>query len=165
MRLASFLPMLLLAFSIPVAAQNCNISDLTAQVVQVNPLDCTFFVALEFQHSGPGNQCTVTGNGTNYGMFPYGQLPIVLGPFNGNPNNPTVLEFVVQDVLFPDCHDAVVVDFPPCGNGGLCDITNLAVASTDVARWLRESPDIEVAPHWDRPADGLEYPSRSRERT
>ncbi|MDO8367601.1 MAG: T9SS type A sorting domain-containing protein [Saprospiraceae bacterium] len=126
MRLASFLPMLLLAFSIPAAAQNCQIFDLTATVVQVNPINCQFFVSIDFQHNGTTNQYTVSGNGTNYGVFPYAALPLILGPFNSNPNAPTVLEFIVQDVLLPDCNDAVQIIVPPCGIGP-CDITNLAV--------------------------------------
>ena len=127
MRLASFLPMLLLAFSIPVAAQNCKIFDLTATVVQVDPANCQFFVSLDFQHNGTSNDFTVNGNGTNYGLFPYTQVPLILGPFNGNPNNPTILEFVVQDAVVPDCNDMVVLDFPACNNAGICDIKNLQV--------------------------------------
>lgn len=127
MRLASLLPMLLLAFSTPVAAQNCQIFDLTATVVQVNPLDCTFFVSLSFQHAGTSNQYTVNGNGTNYGVFTYAQNPLILGPFNGNPNNPTALEFKVQDLVFPDCNDVADIVFPVCGNNGLCDLSNLNV--------------------------------------
>ena len=125
MRLASYLPMLLLAFSIPVAAQNCQIFDLTATVVQVNPLNCQFFVSLDFQHNGTTNQYTVSGNGTIYGIFPYSQVPLILGPFNADPNAPTQLEFLVQDALFPDCKDVVNIVVPPCGNAG-CAISNLA---------------------------------------
>ena len=126
MRLASFLPMLLLAFSIPVAAQNCNIFDLTATVVQFNPNNCQFFVSLDFQHNGTTNQFTVSGNGTNYGLFPYGQLPLLLGPFNANPNAPTQLEFIVNDAIIPGCTDQAVIVVPPCVNGP-CDITDLNV--------------------------------------
>jgi len=128
MRLASFLPMLLLAFSIPVASQNCQIFDLTATVVQANPLNCQFFVSLDFQHNGTTNQYTVSGNGTIYGTFPYSQVPLILGPFNADPNAPTQLEFIVQDAVFPDCKDVVDIVVPPCGNAG-CDISNLAVIS------------------------------------
>ncbi len=127
MRLASLLPMLLLAFSVPIAAQNCQIFDLTATAVQVNPLNCQFFVSLDFKHVGTTNQYTVTGNGTNYGIFPYTQLPLILGPFNANPNAPTVLEFIVQDAVFQDCKNVVILDFPPCGNAGICNITDLVV--------------------------------------
>jgi hypothetical protein len=127
MRLASYLPMLLLAFSIPVAAQNCQIFDLTATVVQVNPLNCQFFVSLDFQNSGTTNQYTVQGNGTIYGTFPYGQLPLILGPFNANPNAPTVLEFNVVDAVFQDCHDVTEIVVPPCVNPPNCNISNLEV--------------------------------------
>ncbi len=127
MRLASLLPMLLLAFSVPIAAQNCQIFDLTATVAQVNPQGCQYFVSLTFQHNGTSNQYTVTGNGTNYGIFPYTQVPLILGPFNGSPNGPTHLEFNVSDVVFQDCHDLVQIDLPACVNNSICNITNLAV--------------------------------------
>jgi hypothetical protein len=127
MRLASFLPMLLLWLGSLHAQPNCNIFDLTATAVQVNPLDCQFFVSLDFEHSGTTNQFTVTGNGNNYGTFVYGLTPVILGPFNANPNGPTVLEFVVTDAVFQDCQDEVVLEVPPCGNPITCEISNLVV--------------------------------------
>lgn len=127
MRLASLLPMLLLAFSVPVAAQNCQIFDLTATVVQVNPINCQFFISLDFEFNATSNQFTVSGNGNNYGLFTYNQVPLILGPFNGNPNAPTQLEFVVRDAVFPDCVDEVVIVVPPCNNQGICNIENLIV--------------------------------------
>ena len=127
MRLASLLPMLLLAFSIPIAAQNCHIFDLTATAVQVNPVTCQFFVSLDFQHDGNSDLYTVNGNGTNYGVFTYAQVPLILGPFNSSPNSTTVLEFDVRDVVFQDCHDVVLLEFPPCNATTVCDITDLEV--------------------------------------
>lgn len=128
MRLASLLPMLLLAFSIPVAGQNCQIFDLTATVVQVNPINCQFFISLDFEFNGTSNQFNVSGNGNSYGLFTYNQVPLVLGPFNGNPNAPTQLEFVVTDAVFPGCSDQVMINVPPCNNQGICNIENLIVA-------------------------------------
>jgi len=127
MRLASLLPMLLLAFSIPVAAQNCTIFDLTASVVQVDPNTCEFFVSLSFQHDGTSNQYKVLGNGNNYGTFPYSQNPVILGPFTANPNNPTVLEFDVIDAEFLNCQDAVEIVVPICTNSTDCNIFDLNV--------------------------------------
>ncbi|MBL7828182.1 MAG: hypothetical protein JNJ57_16240, partial [Saprospiraceae bacterium] len=125
MRLASFLPMLLL-FASPLAAQqNCQIFDLTASVVQFNQNTCEFFVVLDFQHSGTSNQFTVQGNGTNYGMFVYGQSAVVLGPFQSAPNGPAVLEFVVRDAVFLDCSDAIEIQAPVCNPG--CAIHDLVV--------------------------------------
>ena len=127
MRLASFLPMLLLAFSLPVAAQNCTIFDLTATVVQANPNTCEFFVSLSFQHDGTSNQYKVTGNGNNYGTFPYSQNPVILGPFTASSILPTVLEFDVSDVEFQNCHDAVEIVVPICNNSNDCNIFDLNV--------------------------------------
>jgi len=127
MRVASLLPMLLLWLSSLGAQNNCNIFDLTATAVQIDPINCQFFVSLDFQHNGTTNQYSVTANGTNFGLFPYSQVPVVLGPFNNNPNAPTLLEFQVADAVIPDCGDAVQILVPPCGNPNPCDITNLNV--------------------------------------
>ncbi|MCB0526042.1 MAG: hypothetical protein KDC86_16100, partial [Saprospiraceae bacterium] len=128
MRLSSLLPMLLLLVSPLAAQQNCELYDLTATVVQPNPVNsCEFFVVLEFKHAGNSNTFKVTGNGVNYGTFEYSQVPITLGPLFGNPNAPTVFEFHVEDSEFNDCFDDVVIDVPACGNGGGCGIDDLSV--------------------------------------
>ena len=127
MRVASLLPMLLLWLSSLSAQNNCSIFDLTATVVQVNPANCQYFVSLDFEHSGTTNQFSVIGNGTLYGPFAYGQQPVLLGPFNGNPNAPTQWGFVVTDLLIPTCSADIGLLVPPCGNGGICNIENLFV--------------------------------------
>ncbi len=128
MRVASLLPMLLLWLSTLGAQNNCDIFNLTATPVQVNPVNCQFFISLDFEHVGTTNQFSVSGNGNLYGLFQYGQLPIILGPFNGDPNAPTPLEFVVTDAAFPICNEIINLNVPPCNNGAICNISNLIVA-------------------------------------
>ncbi|MFN0174913.1 MAG: T9SS type A sorting domain-containing protein [Saprospiraceae bacterium] len=127
MRVASLLPMLLLWLSSLNAQNNCSIFDLTAKMVQVNPFTCQYFVSLDFEHVGTTNQYTVSGNGTNYGTFPYAQIPLILGPFNADLMNPTLLEFIVTDAVFPDCKDDAQLVVPPCDHTTVCTISNLAV--------------------------------------
>lgn len=128
MRLSSLLPMLLLLVSPLTAQQNCEIFDLTATVVQVNPNNnCEFFVVLDFKYSGTSNTFTVNGNGTNYGTFEYSQVPLTLGPLFANPNSSSVFEFIVQDAEFQGCFDDVTIDVPACGIGSGCDIFDLTV--------------------------------------
>jgi hypothetical protein len=120
--------MLLLWLSTLGAQNNCDIFNLTATPVQVNPVNCQFFISLDFEHVGTTNQFSVSGNGNIYGLFQYGQLPLILGPFNGDPNAPTPLEFVVTDVVFQDCNAVIDLNVPPCNNGAICNISNLIVA-------------------------------------
>jgi len=127
MRVASLLPMLLLWLSSLNAQNNCSIFDLTATMVQVNPITCQYFVSLDFQHDGTTNQYTVTGNSTNYGTFPYSQIPLILGPFTSDLLNPTLLEFNVTDAVFPDCSDVVELVVPNCGQTTICNISNFEV--------------------------------------
>jgi hypothetical protein len=78
----------------------CGIGDLD---VSATPCDAQglFFVTLDFPFENVGTQgFTVQGNGTDYGVFEYGDLPITLGPLEGNG---TFYEFIVTDVEFPDC--------------------------------------------------------------
>lgn len=104
----------------------CNISDLTAVIVDQNPNTCQYYVKLNFQHTGTTNQFTVKGNGTTYGTFPYGQLPLILGPFTAT-SQPTVREFLVADAVFGDCKDDVVLTIPACNAAPFCNIVDFVV--------------------------------------
>lgn len=127
MRLASLLPMLLLWLCTAAAQNNCQIANIKATIVQPNPNNCQFFVSLDFDHQGTTNQFNVTVNGVLAGTFTYGQLPIVLGPYNADPNMPTVMTFEVRDAVFLDCKASTMLDVPPCLGGNLCQVSDLAV--------------------------------------
>ncbi|MBI5914720.1 MAG: hypothetical protein HY842_05040, partial [Bacteroidetes bacterium] len=107
---------------------NCNIFDMTA--VHGDCINGMFFVTIDFEYENVGDDgFTIQGNGVNYGVFGYGDLPVVLGPFAGN--GTTQYEFGVQDVNHPDCSDAVnlgLVECPPTGN---CDIFDLVADPGD----------------------------------
>lgn len=101
----------------------CHIYGLTATVTDCND-ENQFYVTLNFEHSGTGNDgFKVVGNGNVYGFFNYDELPIVLGPFETDLD---VLEFAVNDVAHPDCHDFVEVHTPNCSGGGDCHLFNLS---------------------------------------
>ena len=123
---------------------NCNIYDLTA--VHTPCLCGQFFAVLTFKFNGVGNGgFDITGNGNNYGNFPYNtQQPIILGPLEGN--GTTEYEFVVTDHNHPDCHDAVVLGKVDCPinavgndpNGGI----SLVLSPNPTAQWLQVSAKI-----------------------
>ena len=129
MRFSSFLPMLLLVGAFKAYGQ-CSITDLTATASPFANASCEYFVTLDFQFSGTTNQYTVTGNGNNYGTFPYDTVPVVLGPFTAG-NSPEVLEFVVTDATFGDCMDATEVQIPACPVNAACNIYDLHVVTGD----------------------------------
>jgi hypothetical protein len=80
----------------------CSITDLVAE-----PYECAneqFFVDIDFNFNDVGSSgFTINGNGTAYGTFEYGDLPITLGPLEADCN--TNFEFVVKDVDDPNCNN------------------------------------------------------------
>ena len=109
---------------------NCSISNLTATLSAPDPANpCKYFVTLDFDHSGGTNQFSVKGNGTNYGLFPYSQVPVQLGPFTAGAA-PIALEFIVADAVLPDCKAQVLLTLPAC-NSGACNIDSLTVMPGD----------------------------------
>ncbi len=112
MRFFSFLPMLLLAFSL--AAQNdCHITNLSATLSPPDPNTCQYRVTLQFEHVGTTNQFVVQGNGVVYDILPYSSSPVVLGPFTAGATA-TTREFVVKDLIFDDCQASIAVAVPAC---------------------------------------------------
>ncbi|MCW5924518.1 MAG: T9SS type A sorting domain-containing protein [Saprospiraceae bacterium] len=131
MRLSSLLPMLLLFVTGWLPAQNqCSIQDLTATVSPLTPNACQYFVKLDFKHVGTTNQFVVTGDGNNYGIFTYNQVPLTLGPFTADPA-PSSKQFVVTDAIFQDCRDSTTAQVPGCFSTTTCEIYNVKVEVGD----------------------------------
>ena len=105
----------------------CVITDLVATVS-----DCdggSFYVTIDFQFDGVSNEgFQVQGNGQNYGNFSYGDLPVTIGPLEGN--GTTHYEFVARDLLHPDCSDFAEVGTVFCGTGD-CAIFDLVADPGD----------------------------------
>jgi len=91
----------------------CNISEITS-----DRMDCTegmFMVMLDAAIINPGDAgFQVSGNGANYGNFAYADLPIMLGPFDGDGSR--VYEFVVTDMENSSCSNFTVVEAYDCTN-------------------------------------------------
>ena len=104
---------------------DCEIGEILADFTNCDN-DGNFYVWINFTFSNIGNDgFSVLGNGNNYGSFDYGDLPVQIGPFAGNPNS--VYELVVKDNEFPDCSNFIVFDALDCGIGGDCEIWDLEV--------------------------------------
>ena len=92
----------------------CDLSELT-----ITPSNCNsegqFYVEIEFDYQNTSDSFKIQGNGHNYGYFSYEDLPIVLGPFDGNGS--TVYEFLIKDQENPNCKIASHISPPYCQNG------------------------------------------------
>ncbi len=102
----------------------CGISDVYAEAYDCNEQG-QIFVDIEFDVINPGasNQFTITGNGTSYGTFEYGQTFYTVGPFE--PNCDLDYEFVVTDVDNNDCSGFYEYPEALCCNVDECSITNV----------------------------------------
>ncbi len=101
----------------------CVIADMSAIPQPCND-DDQFMVQLDFYHYNVSDQgFEVTGNGNNYGQFSYNDLPILLGPFQGDVSQ--YLEFVVSDLVDPLCFGTIELGEISCND--ICNLSNLQV--------------------------------------
>ncbi len=118
--------------------QPCVISELTVTALPCNAPG-QYFATLNFQHQNTGAQgFTVRGNGVQYGTFSYADLPITLGPFNGNQTR----EFEVRDVAQPQCFSYVSLSPPPCSG---------------IVVWPGDANNDNIAHHFDLLNIGVAY--------
>lgn len=93
------------------AQNNCNISEVSAE-----RMDCqegAFMVMLNASYINPGSAgFQVIGNGENYGNFAYSELPVMLGPFDGD--GVREYEFVIEDIAHPNCSNFTTVPAYDC---------------------------------------------------
>lgn len=87
---------------LPVNCLPCEFTDLTTRIT-----NCTtnedFSVWLNFkEQNGSSTGFNVTGNGVNYGSFTYSELPLELGPFEGDGSS--VYEFSINDIGDSGCN-------------------------------------------------------------
>ncbi len=105
----------------------CDLSNLNILKLECNN-DGQFNVKINFDHENTSLHFTVQGNGQSYGTFSYADLPIIIGPFNGNVNNS--YEFVIKDADQPDCKISGFITGPYCNNEE-CQITSVAYETTN----------------------------------
>ncbi len=89
----------------------CNISNVTSDRMECN--EGMFMVMLDAEFINPGNAgFQVSGNGANYGNFAYTDLPVMLGPFEGDGSR--VYEFVMTDMEDGECSNFTTVEAYNC---------------------------------------------------
>lgn len=103
----------------------CYIGDIEATVLPCDEAG-NFSVLIDFEYENVGDNFKVQGNGTVYGIFLYTELPVTIGPLEGD--GVTIYEFVVRDMQHPDCTNWTEIDPVDCeGTGGECYIHDLIV--------------------------------------
>ena len=99
----------------------------------ITKLECNannqFNVKINFDYVNTSGLFTVQGNGNQYGTFSYDNLPIILGPFNGNSNGE--YEFVVKDAENPNCNIDGFITGPYCENNNECHLYDVAYNLSD----------------------------------
>jgi len=119
---------LITLFPYSLKANDCVIGEVFA-----DPTECeegTFFVWLTFEYENVSNAFKVVGNGNNYGVFEYEDLPVLIGPLEGD--GVTIYEFVVIDMEFEECSNWTAIDPIDCeGGGGDCAIWDVYADPTE----------------------------------
>ncbi len=96
----------------------CKLNDLILEKTVCDPQN-QFYVLINFKGQNTSECFRITGNGKSYGEFRYIQLPVKIGPFNGDCT--TEYEFEIKDCLKPDCRISKFLGKVCCGvNPNLC---------------------------------------------
>jgi len=124
---------------------NCEIFNIT---IDPECLTSNFVVHLDFDTDNPASDSfTVTGNSLNYGTFGYNQLPIILGPLNGNSS--INWEFVIRDSELETCVSEEILGVYHCPPP--CDILSMDadafLCNGNDAYYLEVDMDIEGQGH------------------
>lgn len=108
-----------------------NDCEIGALILTRSDCDSThhFNVTIDFDYARTSDSFTLKGNGHNYGTFAYVDLPIVIDGLDGNFDG--VFEFVVQDILHPDCKHDAILEPPYCPDNNDCHIHDLIVNFSD----------------------------------
>lgn len=131
------------AFEFP--APDCDPTDCEIFNITADTTTCEFgqfFVVLDFDSENTGNSFSVVGNGNDYGNFEYDQLPITLGPFDGN--GVTIYEFGISDNSEDNCGGAIAVGPIECP--AVCSFNDIEVFPTQCLTDTTYSVDVSFIP-------------------
>jgi len=90
----------------------CDIWDVVATVLPCDE-NGFFMVMIDFEYENVSEAgFSLLGNGNNYGDFLYENLPVEIGPLEGDGS--TIYEFLARDIQFEDCSDWTEIDPVNC---------------------------------------------------
>lgn len=85
------------------------------------------FAVIGVESVGVSDSFSVTGNGQAYGTFAYGANFYSVGPLD--PDCETIYEFVISDLLDPDCQGTIALSSPICCT--TCNIRDLTISEVE----------------------------------
>ena len=95
-------------FCYTLADADCAMAEATVTTTDCNNLN-EVSATFDFIHTGTTDSFSITGNGNNYGVFAYADLPITIDGFAAD--GTTIYELGATDLIDPDC--SIAVDFGP----------------------------------------------------
>ncbi len=108
---------------------DCSIDDVEATILPCNE-EGNFFVLLDFEYeNGSELGFGVVGNGTDYGDFEYEDLPVEIGPLEGD--GVTVYEFEARDNFFEDCYDWTEIEPVDCSSAPMLNNLTTEITSCE----------------------------------
>lgn len=112
----------------------CEIYDLSSFVLPCDE-DGFFFVDLSFSAENTGTSFNISGNGSDYGTFTFGQASYTVGPLYGDAL--TSWEFIISDLNDPSCFAMTSIDPIDCVPEP-CLLTDLEVNANCVSADMLE---------------------------
>lgn len=123
----------------------CDLGELIIEVLPCND-EGMFNVEIDFEYINTSAFFQAYANDIYFGPFEYADLPVELGPLEGD--GETVYNFFVVDGEIPSCHEWAPIEPVDCdGTGGECEIGELQVEflGCNDAGYYSVSLDFEFA--------------------
>ena len=89
----------------------CKIYNISYRPI-FDTLNGRFWIMLDFKHLNTSESFYLKGNGKNYGVFNYNELPIFLGPYICKENLP--IEYIISDSKNEVCHEVIEAGVISC---------------------------------------------------
>lgn len=109
----------------PIDCDECGIWDVEAEVLPCN--DSGYFdVKINFSYQNVSDSgFSIVGNGNDYGDFNYEDLPVTVGPLEGD--GETEYEFIVMDNVNDSCGSWTSIEEVECNEDDDCYISELTI--------------------------------------
>lgn len=117
--------------------RDCSVAPCLLNSMDVSVSECvedSVQFLIDITSQSPGGEFIIFVNGDEVGLYPYGDLPLQVGPY---PSNDTLIYSVyVEDQLFPYCNITKLLEPVICGDTSLCNIFNINVETSSCSNGL-----------------------------
>jgi len=111
----------------------CSISQMEVTTNDCNA-DGTFSISVNFLHENTSDQFGLIGNGQDYGIFNYSDLPVTLSNFEGDAS--TIYEIIASDIDNNDCASEAI--FGPVN----CPVANCTIEGLEILSLACSGPEL-----------------------